>query len=248
MARRPDLNRLAKTAPPWLHRLLRRVATNPSLNRGLRRPRWGNLRRDRPFSRREGDRGTAIERYYSDCFVEQHRAWIHGDVLEVGDDRCAIAFGHDVASVEIVDLATNNPRVTLLADVGEDGSLPASTYDCAVIVHTLQFAPDVDAALANLWRSIRPGGHLIVTVPCLGRCDPYAEGIESWRFLEPGLRRAAERAFSPAPAGLDLRSFGNLRTAIAALAGIAADELEPGELDQHAAEYPVVIGLAATKP
>jgi hypothetical protein len=248
VARRPDVTRLALLAPPWVQPLARRVVTNPTLNRSLRRPRWGNLRRDRPFSRRAGDRGTSVERYYSDRFIAEHRDRIRGDVLEVGDDRCATTFGRDVRRVEIVDLATDNLRATLVADLGDAGSLPAAAYDCAVIVLTLQFVAEVETALANLWQSLRPGGHLLVTVPSLGRCDPYAPGTESWRFLEPGLRHAAERAFDPPPSTLTLAGFGNLRAAIAAIAGIAADELTADELDATSGEYPVVVALAATKP
>ena len=248
MARRPDVKRLAKSAPPWLHPLLRRVATNPTVNRGVRRPRWGNLRRDAPFSRRAGDRGTTVERHYADRFLDAHRAHIHGDVLEVGEDRAARHFGEGVSRTSIVDISIDNRHATLVADLGEAGSLPAASFDCAVIVHTLQFVPDVEAALANLWQSLRPGGHLLVTVPSLGRCDPYAEGTESWRFLEPGLRHAAERALDPAPAVCTTTTYGNLRAALAALAGIAADELTDDELARQDAAYPVVVALAATRP
>lgn len=243
-----DVTRLAKQTPDWLQPHLKRVATNPVLNRGLRRPKWGNLRRDRPFSTRTGDRGTPIERAYSDAFVAEHAAGIKGEVLEVGSDRCAVAFGHDLRRVEIVDIATDNLRATLIADIGEVGSLQPGAYDAAVVAHALQFVAEPAVALANLWQGLRPGGLLLVTVPALGRCDPFAAGTESWRFLEPGLRHAAAETLRPAPAELTVRTYGNLRTALAALAGIAADELTVEERDRTDPEYPVVIGLAATKP
>ncbi len=243
-----DVTQLAKQTPEWLQPHLKRVATNPTLNRGLRRPRWGNLRRDRPFSTRTGDRGTPIDRAYSDAFVSEHRAAIGGSVLEIGSDRCATTFGHQVGRVEIMDIATDNLRATLVADIGEAGSLQPATYDCAIAAHVLQFLAEPGVALANLWQSLRPGGCLLVTVPALGRCDPYASGTESWRFLEPGLRHLATESLRPAPAELTLRTYGNLRTSLAALAGIAAEELTVAELDRVDGEYPVVIGLAATRP
>jgi SAM-dependent methyltransferase len=248
VARRIDVTTLARQAPGWLRPVLRRVATTPRLNRALRRPRWGNLRRDRPFSRRAGDRGTPIERFYSDRFVAEHGGAVRGHVLEVGSDRCARAHGRDVRRVDVVDIATDNRRATIVADLADAGSLPADTFDCAIAAHVLQFVPDVPAALANLWQSVRPGGCLLVTVPALGRCAPSAEGTESWRFLEPGLRHAVGVACRPTPEAVTVRSYGNLRTAIAALAGIAAGELRAHELDTDSPEYPVVLGLALTKP
>ena len=248
MARRIDVTSLARQAPDWVRPALRRVAMAPRLNRALRHPRWGNLRRDRPFSRRTGDRGTPIERFYSDRFLAEHAGAVRGHVLEVGSDHGARAFGHDVGRVDVVDIAIDNRRATIVADLAEAGSLPAATFDCAIAAHVLQCVVDTPAALANLWQSLRPGGSLLVTVPALGRRDPDAEVTEAWRFLEPGLRHLVEVACRPAPDTVTLRTYGTLRTAIAALAGIAADELHAGELEAASPDYPVVVGLALTKP
>jgi hypothetical protein len=52
--------------------------------RELPLPRWGNLRRTAPFSATFGfDRGTPIDRYYLERFLNSHRALITGRVLEV---------------------------------------------------------------------------------------------------------------------------------------------------------------------
>ena len=54
------------------------------LLRGLPLPRWGNLRRVRPFSASYGfDRGTPVDRYYLDAFLQSHWTLITGRVLEV---------------------------------------------------------------------------------------------------------------------------------------------------------------------
>ena len=52
--------------------------------RDLPLPRWGNMRRTAPFSTAFGsDRGTPIDRYYLERFLDSHRALITGRVLEV---------------------------------------------------------------------------------------------------------------------------------------------------------------------
>lgn len=49
------------------------------VRRGLEMPRWGNLRRLRPFSEQFGaERGTPIDRYYLHRFLDQHRHLITG--------------------------------------------------------------------------------------------------------------------------------------------------------------------------
>ncbi len=54
-----------------------------------------------------------------------------------------------------------------------DLGLPAQAFDAVICVFGIFFVPDIDAALRELWRLVRPGGQLAVT---------------TWgpRFLEPG--------------------------------------------------------------
>ena len=47
--------------------------------RGQPLPRWGNLRRVQPFSKAYGsDRGTPVDRYYLDRFLDANRSAITG--------------------------------------------------------------------------------------------------------------------------------------------------------------------------
>src|SRR5829696_9316780 len=65
----------------------------------LLRPAWlGTLRRITPLSRRWGaDRGTPIDRWYIERFLEAHRGDIHGRVLEVKDAGYARRFGRELS-------------------------------------------------------------------------------------------------------------------------------------------------------
>ena len=83
--------------PRWMTRL-RRVA------RAQERPRWGNLRRLAPFSANYGfDRGTPVDRYYLNAFLDRHRELITGRVLEVQTDGHARRYGRDLEGVDTVD-------------------------------------------------------------------------------------------------------------------------------------------------
>ena len=85
--------------PRWMMRL-RRVA------RAQERPRWGNLRRLAPFSANYGfDRGTPVDRYYLNGFLDRHRELITGRVLEVQTDGHARRYGRDLEGVDTVVLS-----------------------------------------------------------------------------------------------------------------------------------------------
>ena len=72
--------------------------------------RWVNLRRLRPFSDRYGyDRGTPIDRFYIERFLEAHANRIHGNVLEVKDAQYTPRFGVG-AGCHVIDIDREIPK------------------------------------------------------------------------------------------------------------------------------------------
>lgn len=207
--------------------------------RSRRRARWGNFRRQYPFSDRFGfDRGTPIDRVYIDRFFASHARDIHGSVLEVKDPSYSGRFGHDVVTLDLVDINPRNRDATVIADLAEAGSLPSSAYDCVLLPQTLQYVADPAAATANAWQSLRPGGVLLVTVPTVARVDPDLEDVDRWRFLPQGLRILLDRACEDGEVSIQV--YGNLVTSMAFLAGLAAEELRERELNHVDARWPLV--------
>jgi SAM-dependent methyltransferase len=197
-----------------------------------RRPRWGNLRRARPFSASWGrDRGTPIDRHYLDLFFAAHGSDISGRVLEVKDPQYTSAFGVDVEHLDLVDIAPANADATVLADLAEGGSLPAETWDCIVMPQTLQFVDDPAVAVSNAWQALRPGGVLLVSVPAVSRVDTGLPNLDRWRMLPTGLRFLLESACPGGDIAVD--GFGSLVTTTAFLLGLAAEELSPDELVRY---------------
>ncbi len=89
--------------------------------RGQERPRWGNLRRLAPFSTRYGfDRGTPVDRYYLDRFLDGHRSLITGQVLEIQTDGHARRYGRDLERIDTVDIS-GEFRPTYLCDLASSG-------------------------------------------------------------------------------------------------------------------------------
>ena len=204
-----------------------------------RTARWGNLRRQRPFSAHYGrERGEPVDRRYIDRFMASHSDAVRGDVLEVRESLYVRRGPTCPDRVHVVDIDPRNRRATIIADLTVVGSLPASAYDCAIITQTLQFLGDVEATLANLRQALRPAGTLLVTVPCLGKIDHEAPESDSWRWTPTGLRILLERSFPEAR--VQVHGYGNLLASLAFLLGLAQEDLLEPELDRLDPTFPLV--------
>jgi SAM-dependent methyltransferase len=235
----PALDGLREHARPAVNRVIRNIPG--------RRVRWGSLRRTRPFSDCYGwDRGLPIDRYYIEGFLARHAEAVRGEVMEVRDDAYASRFGGDrVTRTHVVDIDASNPHATLIADVTQDGALPSEAYDAIIMTQTLHVTDDDDAGFRNLWRSLRPGGTLLFSGPCVGRIDHELTEIDSWRYTPNGLRRKLPRLLPDAH--VEVEGFGNVLAGAAYLYGLAVQELSPAELDLQDPAFPIVVCAAIAK-
>jgi SAM-dependent methyltransferase len=212
--------------------------------RGLPLPRWGNLRRTTPLSNDFGfDRGTPIDRYYVDAFLDRHRALVTGRVLEIQETGYTQRFGHDVTACDTLDV---DPQfgTTYTCDLARaDDVVPDNAYDCFVLPNTLQHVRDIDRALDNTRRIVRPGGAIIATVAAFIPLIP--DGADYWRITPTGWRELIARHW-PADS-VDIVAYGNCLAATAAMQGIAVEEVTPAELDVRDPRYPVLIGIMCRK-
>ncbi len=211
-------------------------------------PRWGNLRRLRPFSDRYGfDRGLPVDRFYIESFLARHSGDVRGRVLEVKDAAYTRRFGSDsVTESDVLDVDPGNVEATLVADLCEPDSLPAETFDCFLLTQTLHLLPDVACGLQNAWRTLAPGGVLLLTVPTVARVDRHLSEIDFWRFTPRGVREAVDRSCPEAEAVVE--GFGNLVAAIAFLAGLATRELRAEELAHVDPYFPILAAARVQKP
>ena len=137
--------------------------------------RFGSLRRLTPISENYGfDRGTPIDRYYIDDFLDRHAGrgdyspgLVRGVVLEVGEAYYSrrLANFKDVEKIDVLDVSANNPAATVVADLTDADQIPSDVYDCVICTQTLLLIYEVRAAIATLERILKPGGTLLVTVP-----------------------------------------------------------------------------------
>jgi SAM-dependent methyltransferase len=223
-----------------LHRLPPR--SRQRLRRTFQRPIWGNLRRFAPISPSFGfDRGTPIDRYYLRHFLRSQADALRGVVGEVSESRYTVEFGGDrVERVEVIDIDADNPKATIVTDLARPGGLPRDTFDCLVIIQTLQYTSPLNEALRTCLDALVPGGTLLLALPALTPHDPrIPEDRDYWRFLPAGVT-ALLHAAAP-EARLHVQGYGNLVAALAFLHGVSAEELRPDELAHEDPRFPVLV-------
>lgn len=213
--------------------------------RRFSRPAWlGTLRRTAPLSDAWGyDRGTPVDRYYVERFLEEHRGDIRGRVLEVKDNGYTARYGTGVERSDVLDIDPSNPAATVIADLTAAGAIPPDLFDCFVLTQTLQFIYETRAAIAHAHRILRPGGVLLVTVPAVSRLDRRL--ADYWRFTGASCSALFGEVFGAEQ--VTVRSYGNVLAAITFLTGMAYEELSRRELETHDALFPVIIAVRAVK-
>jgi SAM-dependent methyltransferase len=216
------------------------------LRRFSRPARLGTLRRTAPLSDDFGyDRGTPIDRYYIEGFLSAHRTDVRGRVLEVKDSTYTETLGRDVTRTDVLDVDPANPVATIITDLVAAEVIADATFDCFILTQTLQFIYDVPAALRTVGRILKPGGVVLATVPGITPISRYDMDCYWW-FTSMSIRRLFEAVFPAAQ--IDIEAHGNVLAASAFLYGMAAEELEQGELDVRDPDYPVVITIRAVRP
>jgi SAM-dependent methyltransferase len=214
----------------------------PVVHRALATARFGSLKRTSPLSEWGNDRGTPVDRWYIERFLDQHRALVSGSVLEVKADEYATQLG--AKDVDVIDIDSTNPRATIVGDLCDPGVLPKGRFDAAVITQTLQFVEDPAAAVRNLLSSLRPGGTLLVTVPSVSRLCGDAD---RWRWVPVGFRQVLEDV-APARAVLEVVGLGNSLAGRAFLFGLAVQDLDAGALAAEDDQYPLLVAACVRIP
>lgn len=215
--------------------------------RRAKKPLWLYMMRNTtaPLSDCYGaDRGTPLDRYYIEGFLDTQRPFIKGACLEIRDNTYTKAFGGDkVTSSDILDIEADNKDATLIADLRNMPSVSSDRFDSIILTQVLLLIDDVQAAISEVYRVLKPGGSAIVTIPAVSRIDVGGtlEG-DFWRFTEASARFLFKNFKE-----VEITSYGNCRSSIYFLAGAALEEVPKRVLEPCDRQFPVIIAVRATK-
>lgn len=210
---------------------------------------FSDFNRTAPISSVFGlDRGTPIDRYYIEKFLQKNAALIKGHVLEIGESYYSKRYGKEkVEAFEVLHVTPNNRAATIIGDLTDIATLPENIVDCFICTQTFNFIFNVQKAVEGAHYLLKPGGVLLATVAGISQISRYDRDRwgDYWRFTTASVQKLFVPVFK---AGVDIQSFGNVLAAAAFLQGVAVEDLpNPALLDERDPDYQMVITIVARK-
>jgi SAM-dependent methyltransferase len=137
----------------------------------------------------------------------------------------------------VLHVAADNPEATIFGDLSVPGVLPEGAFGCLVVTQTLHLIYDMHAAVAEMYRALKPGGVLLLTSPGVSQVDRGEWGA-TWFWSMT--RLAAERMFGDVfgAANVSVETRGNVYAALSFLEGLALEEVDAAKLELLDAAYP----------
>lgn len=195
------------------------------------------------------NRGTPVDRYYIEQFLESQKEWIHGTVMEIGDRAYTLKFGRNRIADSIVlhvdQALPENHQIKGDFSTGE--GLTEKSIDCLICTQTLPFIYDVHSAANHMIRILRQGGTILITVGGISQIIQY-EKIHYghfWSFTDQSLRKLFEE--NPEVDSVEIFTYGNVKTAAAFLYGISFEELNRTDLEPCDPNYQLIIAAVVRK-
>lgn len=200
-----------------------------------------------PVSRRFGlERGSAIDRYYIEKFISAHKDCICGDVMEIGDLRYTKEYAGNIKNSYV--LHVNGWGDNVIKGNFETGEgIRENMADCLIFTQTLQHIYDIHSVVRNIYKMLKPGGKVLITsgvTAQLSRYDYHNWG-EYWRLTDQSLQKLLCEVF--AEDKVKVVSYGNVKTAVAFLFGLCAEDLSQTDFEFNDEQYPIVVMGVAEK-
>ena len=194
-------------------------------------------------------RGTPVDRFYIDQFLTEHSNVITGKCMEFGDLSYIEKYGFSVTDKITFNYSEINSMTgkNYTGDLSKTETMPSNIFDCIVCINVINFIYDIPAAMAGLYKILKVGGSVILTVAGptahISRYDMDRWG-DYWRISDKALLRLSKEA------GFSIQkvaSYGNAYSASSQLNGFCSEELDSSELFNSHPDYPLVVALLLTK-
>lgn len=192
------------------------------------------------------DRGIPIDRYYIEKFLEENKIYINGKCLEVLNNQYTIKYGENIIISDIIDIDKNNKKATIYGDLRKMEMIKNDYYDCIILTQVFQFIDDLDSAIKECHRILKPGGTILATMPSVSRID-CVSGVDGdyWRFTKSSIKYLFEKIFKEKE--LKIETVGNVKICSNFLIGISQEEISKKQLNYNDINFPLLVTLRATK-
>ncbi len=203
---------------------------------------------NKPISRVFGcDRGTAVDRIYIEKFLEENQSVITGDVLEIGENRYTTKYGNAIRSSSVLHVKGWGGENTICGNLETGEGIEGRCFDCLILTQTLMFIYGLDNVVKNIYNLLKPGGTALITVSGISQISEYDNDNwgQYWSFYGCAFRPLFNKKFSSD--NIIVKQYGNVKTAIALLYGITAEELRTEDIIYQDNLYPLIYGISLKK-
>ena len=195
----------------------------------------------RPLNREFGfTRGTPIDRYYIENWLESNKRLICGDVLEIAENTYTKRFGANNAVSHILHVSIEKEGfIKGNFETGE--GIEENSMDCIILTQTVGFIYECKNVIYNMYKMLRKGGVAMVTTGGISQISRYDMDRwgHFWSFTAASLKRLIEE--SGFGKNYEMEVYGNVKSACALLYGVAAEGISREELSYSDKDYPVTI-------
>lgn len=192
-------------------------------------------------------RGTPIGRLYIERFLRQYRNFITGDIMEVGETTYSKKYSNLDKAKSYTAIHVDGIEGCRTANLETGEGLRDEEFDTMIITQTLAYIYDLRAVINNIYRSLRRNGYCLVTVTDIGhmgKLESEKYGVY-WGFHRDGIFRLFSEVFGEANVKVEV--YGNIKTVVAHLYGIAAEDIDIQCLEKNDPRYPMILGVIVHK-
>ena len=204
----------------------------------------------KPISKVFGfDQGLPIDRYYIEKFLFENKHLIKGVTLEIAESTYTKKFGgKKVKKALLFNVKKSRSKADIIGNLATGEGIKENLVDCFIMTQTLPFIYDIHSTVKNAVKILRPGGSLLVTVPGITQISRYdmSRWGQYWSFTDLSLRKLFEEVVPSS--FINIKTFGNVKSAAYFLYGFAQHELIREELECHDSDYQLIIGAVVQKP
>jgi len=217
------------------------------LSQLLRIPYLNSLLRSTPVNREWGfNRGVPIDRFYIHRFLSKNSDLLRGNVLSVGDDFYAQRYKHETLKKSDVLHISDTANATIVADLTNAPQVASNSFDCFLLIQTLQLIYDVRSAIETTHRILKPGGTVLATFPGITPLkDEEWNEFWCWNFTTTSALKLFLEFFDADE--VEVLSHGNVKAATAFLHGLSVKDCGAHDLILSDSAFPVIITVKARK-